>query len=137
MSVSYPCSYLYCSPSSNSESSSESEKQSRLYFKFSLSISCFPLLFSLGLIWVPVSQVQSFRSSCLGLLLFWLEWCLLDFVLFLLLFFVLTEGAIWSPSALFCRLFIYFGFFLFCKGLGLLILVAFLCSCLCLFSLSK
>ena len=48
ISVSYPCSYWYCSSSSDSESNSESEKQSRLYLEFNLSISashcCFVLL---------------------------------------------------------------------------------------------
>ena len=39
ISVSYLCSYWYCSPSSDSESNLESKKQSRLYLEFNLSIS--------------------------------------------------------------------------------------------------
>ena len=121
MSVSYPCPYLYCSPSSDSKSNSESEKQSKLYLEFNFSISASHCLWNFCLTWIFVFLyllvrvlcvlglliVQGLRASCLGHLHFWLGWCLLlklvlVFAIPIFLFLILAEGTIWSPSTFLC-----------------------------------
>ena len=86
ISISYPCSYWSCSPSSDSESSSESEKQSRLYFVFNLSISS--SYCCLILVMLKVSGLLACGSGLL----------LLIFPSFLLSF---TKRTIGSPTTLF------------------------------------
>ena len=122
ISVSYPFSYLYCSPSLDSELSSESEKQSKLYLALGLSISASHHLTNFWLTWVLTIRcllveflgalgflvIQGLRAPCLGHLNLP---CRLQQLLQLLLvvtipvfFFLLifAEGAIWPPSTIFC-----------------------------------
>ena len=114
MSISYPCSYLYCSPSSDSELSSESEKQCKvcnvkffhLHFPLLADFWLTQILILTGCLWAVESLViQSLGAPCLAYLNFLLRQCFL-LQLFLVivmpilffLFLIFAEGTIWSPS---------------------------------------